>query len=84
MNDIRKGKGVGYKDTKSGLVCMIRCFACGKENWAMAVASGQCAWCGHDANKKAVLKKQGKGTATTKGAINMLILQDKLNLRRKK
>lgn len=35
---------------KDGLLCIIRCFACepnrGKENWAMAVASGQCQWCG--------------------------------------
>jgi hypothetical protein len=49
--DVRKGKGFGYcKD--DGTVCMIRCFACGKENYAMAVNSGCCAWCGHNANKE--------------------------------
>jgi len=25
---------------------LVRCFVCGKENWAMAVATGKCAWCG--------------------------------------
>jgi hypothetical protein len=35
---------------EDGSLYLVRCFACGgehgKENWAMAVASGQCAWCG--------------------------------------
>jgi len=26
---------------------MVRCFECERENWAMAVVSGQCAWCGY-------------------------------------
>ncbi len=52
MTDINKGKGTGYinDDFK---ICMIRCFECGKENYIPAVASGMCAWCGHDANKEA-------------------------------
>lgn len=25
---------------------LVRCPACGRENWAPAVASGTCAWCG--------------------------------------
>lgn len=33
-----------------GQLYLKRCFACepdcGRENWAMAVASGQCCWCG--------------------------------------
>ncbi len=33
-----------------GRFCLVRCFACdpehGRENWAPAVASGECAWCG--------------------------------------
>lgn len=34
-----------------GKLYLVRCFACGdseygKENYMMAVASGQCAWCG--------------------------------------
>lgn len=47
--DIRKGKGFGFIAT-DGRICMQRCFECGVENYAMAVMSGQCAWCGHDAN----------------------------------
>lgn len=36
---------------------LVRCFECpdagdrGRENYAMAVASGTCAWCGFDINK---------------------------------
>jgi len=33
---------------------MVRCPKCGKENYAPAVASGTCAWCGYDVNKKEV------------------------------
>ncbi len=33
-----------------GQLFLVRCFACapehGRENWAPAVASGTCAWCG--------------------------------------
>lgn len=46
---IKQGSGHGYKD-KSGKICMIRCFSCGRENYALAVATGCCAFCGHDAN----------------------------------
>ncbi len=49
---IRRDKGFGYVDDKSGKTCMIRCFECGSENWAPAVASGDCAWCGYNPNKK--------------------------------
>ncbi len=52
--DVREGKGFGYVD-EDGKTCMIRCFKCGRENWSMAVSSGQCAFCGHDANEKAHL-----------------------------
>lgn len=48
--DVRKGQGFGYE--VDGKVFMIRCFECGRENYALAVASGKCAWCGHDANEK--------------------------------
>lgn len=50
-DDIREGKGFGYEG-KDGIRCMIRCFKCGRENYAMAVPSGCCCWCGHDANAK--------------------------------
>lgn len=49
MTDIKKGKGFGYVNDK-GKTCMQRCFECGRENWAMAVSSGICAWCPFDAN----------------------------------
>lgn len=50
-NNIIERIGVGYMNN-DGKRCMIRCFECGKENYAMTVASGFCAWCGHDANEK--------------------------------
>lgn len=37
---------------------LVRCFSCegyderGRENYAMAVAAGQCAWCGFNINEK--------------------------------
>lgn len=39
---------------KDGGLFMERCPKCGKENWALAVASGQCAWCGYEAKEKDV------------------------------
>lgn len=51
MKNVLKGKGTGYIDHE-GKTCMIRCFECGQENYAMAVASGCCAWCGYDANEQ--------------------------------
>lgn len=48
--DIRKGQGYGYLDS-DGAVYLFKCFECGQENWAVAVASGECAWCGYDAKE---------------------------------
>lgn len=35
---------------KEGNLYLVRCFACaserGRENYTLAVATGQCAWCG--------------------------------------
>ena len=83
-NDIKRGKGEGFRDKASGKIWMTTCFSCGRENYAAAVASGTCAWCGHDPNK-AKLTKQTKAKARSKGHIEMLILQDslKMNMRRK-
>ena len=36
---------IGFRD-KDGKLFLQRCPECGKENYAMWVASGQCAWCG--------------------------------------
>ena len=34
-----------------GKLYLVRCFVCeatrGRENWAMAVSNGECAWCGY-------------------------------------
>jgi len=39
-----------------GNVFLVRCEGCDKENYALAVASGKCAWCGYDANEEKKLK----------------------------
>jgi len=31
---------------EDGKLYLVRCFVCNRENWAMLVSSGQCAWCG--------------------------------------
>lgn len=59
--DLRKGKGFGYISSEKK-ICMIRCFECGMENYAMAVSSGLCSNCGFDANAK---KKNGPGKSKT-------------------
>lgn len=41
----------GYSLISDGKVFLMRCHKCGKENYALAVSSGQCAWCGYDANE---------------------------------
>jgi len=46
------GKFIGFKPLDSDQVCLERCAICRKENYALAVLSGQCAWCGWDANDK--------------------------------
>jgi len=48
--NINKGEGRGFI-SKDGKICMTRCFECGRENYAAAVTSGCCVWCGHDANE---------------------------------
>ena len=34
-----------FRDQNNQLF-LIRCFNCGRENWAPTVATGVCAWCG--------------------------------------
>lgn len=48
---VTKGNGYGFERSIGG-IAMQRCFECGRENYALAVYSGQCAWCNHDANKE--------------------------------
>jgi ssDNA-binding Zn-finger/Zn-ribbon topoisomerase 1 len=39
-------------------VFLVRCTQCNKENYALAVASGICAWCGVDANRENEQEKE--------------------------
>lgn len=43
--------GYGYIQKWTGLVGLIKCPKCMRENYSMAVNSGQCSWCGFNANK---------------------------------
>lgn len=36
----------------NGKKYLVRCPKCGKENYALSVSSGRCAWCGFDSNKE--------------------------------
>ena len=36
----------------NGKTCLVRCPKCKRENYAMAVSSGICAWCGYNANEE--------------------------------
>ena len=45
------GKMVGYIGKNDLKVGMMKCPKCDKENWAMAVAGGSCAWCQFDLKK---------------------------------
>lgn len=36
----------------NGKTYLVRCPKCKRENYAMAVSSGICAWCGYDANEE--------------------------------
>ena len=48
--DAKQDRHPNFRDAERKLF-LVRCFACsederGRENYAMAVASGECAWCG--------------------------------------
>lgn len=49
IKDVHKENGYGFI-CDDGHIAMERCFKCGRENWAMVVYKGVCAWCGFDAN----------------------------------
>lgn len=50
---------------KDGQIYLVRCFVCerknGRENWAPAVASGKCAWCGWHEAEPADFELGGEG-----------------------
>ena len=43
-------KGVGYISKENNSIGLERCPMCGKENYAMSVSSGICAWCKFNAH----------------------------------
>lgn len=51
VRSIFEGKGHGYVN-EAGIICMQSCFKCGRQNYAIAVATGRCAWCGYNPNGK--------------------------------
>ena len=48
-----------------GKLYVVRCPSCGRENWAPAVATGECAWCGW--TEKEVSKSMAKRIKIQKG-----------------
>ncbi len=48
--------GISVQD--DGVILLIRCPKCGRENWAMAVRDGECCWCGYNAHNDAELKER--------------------------
>lgn len=47
---IWKGIGFGFYNKSKNVICMIRCFKCGRENYHGSVSSGVCAWCQYNPN----------------------------------
>jgi NAD-dependent SIR2 family protein deacetylase len=41
----------------NGKIYMAYCVKCDRENYALVVSSGQCAWCGYQATKKDIKEK---------------------------
>lgn len=50
---VKAERKMGKNFEVNGKTYLVRCPKCEKENYAMAVSSGICAWCGYDANKEA-------------------------------
>lgn len=44
--------GYGYQGKSDGKIHVQRCPQCGDENWAIAIAQGNCAWCNYNPNEK--------------------------------
>ena len=40
-----------FKDAE-GHTYLVHCPKCDRENYALSVSTGRCAWCGYDANKE--------------------------------
>jgi len=53
-----EGRLIGFKAVKDGGLFLTRCPECGLENYAMAVASGVCSWCGWSIHENATITDQ--------------------------
>lgn len=42
--------GTGYKGRATGGICIVRCPKCSKENYAVAISTGLCAFCKYNPN----------------------------------
>jgi len=42
--------GHGYRSKKNGTFHIVKCPVCEKENYALSISSGLCAFCNFDAN----------------------------------
>ena len=49
---------MGSNFKSKGKVYLVRCPKCDRENWVGSVTSGQCCWCGYDANQDEEYKEQ--------------------------
>lgn len=46
-----KQVGYGFRSKESGEIRVMHCPNCGRENYAIATATGKCAWCGFHVGK---------------------------------
>lgn len=46
----------GIDVLENGKILLIRCTECKRENYALSVIDGVCAWCGYNAHKDEELK----------------------------
>jgi hypothetical protein len=51
LEKIKKCGGNCFIGDNGGMY-LTRCPHCKKENWALSVADGRCAWCGYDTGTK--------------------------------
>lgn len=58
--------GYGWRG-EDGSLCLIRCPSCGRENWAPAISSGRCAWCGWTETKETELEALRAALAKLEG-----------------
>jgi len=59
-------KGFGFIVKKDSQIGLTRCPKCGQENYAMAVLSGTCAWCGFNIHDQGEIKIIDGQTETIK------------------